>query len=104
MAAELVIHPEEIRTAAGSLSEAIESLEGAVRNIEGLVNGSSRFWEGIAAGIHQLAWETMQENLLTVLGKLKEHPAELLETAGETIGVMERSHALVSALPTDIIN
>lgn len=103
MAAELVIHPEEIRTEAGNLSEAIEAIEGAVRNIEGLVNGSSSFWEGIAADRHRTAWSQMQESFQTVIKKLKEHPAELLETAGETEAVVQEAVSRVTALPTDII-
>ena len=103
MAAELVIHPEEIRTEAGNLSEAIESIEGAVRNIEGLINDSSRFWEGITADRHQAAWRQLQESFRTVLAKLKEHPVELLETAGEAETVMQEAVSRVTALSTDII-
>lgn len=103
MSAEIIIDSDELKREAENIETALEEAEGVVRNIEGLISESSRYWEGIAYEGHKQIWNPVNEQLNAVLAKLKKHPENLRKTAADIEDVLEAAKTDVAALSTNVI-
>mgnify|MGYP002070621956 CR=1 FL=1 len=100
---QLRVSPDEMQRQAARIEEQIRQAKKSWNSLYEAAHASRRYWEGDAADYrHRLLEETRQE-VLAVLGRLKEHPVRLLQMAGIYTEAETKATGLVQALPDDAI-
>ncbi len=79
---ELKVTPAELKAKAGEITSEINRIEQDFQKIAQAVSTSRGYWEGDASQAHQNYYTSYQDEIASVIAKLKEHPEDLLKMAG----------------------
>lgn len=100
---QLKVSPDEMQRQAVRMQGQIRQAQKSWNSLYEAAHASRRYWEGDAADYrHRLLEETKQE-ILTVFGRLKEHPTRLLQMAGIYTEAETTAAELANSLPDDAI-
>lgn len=97
----LVVSPQEMIKKSGEVSNAIVRMEAAYDLIKTMVYNTSQYWEGEAGNSFRNLFQDKQDEMETMLKRLKDHPSNLLKMAGlftDNEGKLEEENTM---LPTD---
>lgn len=103
MSITLKVKPEVLKTKATAITSSIQDIERELGEIGRVVLGTKNYWEGDASNQHQSYYKTIQEDVPTVLKRLKEHPKDLLTMAELYDASEEANQQLANKLPENII-
>ena len=99
----LKVSPEALLSAAQSAQDHIAKLTSVFDSIEQLVSRSQGYWQGDAGDFHRSSYEERREDIALVLGRLKEHPGDLLAMANVYSKAESTAQETASALPADAL-
>lgn len=100
---QLKVSPDELQRQAARIEEQIRQAEKSWNSLYEAAHASRRYWEGDAAEYRGRLLEETKQEILTVLGRLKEHPVRLLQMAGIYTEAETKAAELVRSLPDDAI-
>lgn len=103
MAIVLKVTPEALRKKADSISTSISNIETELNEIGNVILGTRKYWEGDASDAHQKCYKAFQEDIPTVVKRLKEHPKDLLCMAEIYDSTESANQQLANRLPGNII-
>lgn len=103
MEIHLKVAPDELKDKAGEITRQIQAMEKNWNSLREIVNGSQAYWEGNAGNQHRKLVRDNEDDVQTLLKRLKEHPRDLLEMAGIYIRTEEKAVQTAASLPGDII-
>lgn len=103
MEIHLKVAPDELKDKAGEITRQIQAMEKNWNGLREIVNGSQAYWEGNAGDQHRKLVRDNEDDVQTLLKRLKEHPRDLLEMAGIYIRTEEKAVQTAATLPGDII-
>lgn len=82
MAIELKVTPEILQQKAGEFTGIVTEIEQRFERIEDISSKTRGYWNGEAGDQDRRGYESFKEEITYVLGRLKEHPDDLLRMAG----------------------
>lgn len=100
----LKVSPDELKKKSGGISKEISSIESGFDQIDQLVTGTKKYWEGEASNEHIKSYNKMKDDMKTIMKRLKEHPKDLEQMAGVYEQTEKSVEQIAAALPTDIIS
>lgn len=103
MSIVLKVKPEVLKAKANSITTSINDIEKELNEIGRVVLGTKKYWEGDASNQHQKYYKAIEEDVPTVLKRLKEHPKDLLTMADLYDESEQANQQLASKLPGNII-
>ena len=99
----LKVSIDEMKRKTNELTKQINKVEKNWNRIQDTVNASKSYWEGDAGDVHRKFLKDHEEDVQTMLKRLKEHPRDLLDMAGIYLSAEEQAKQLAKALPKDVI-
>ncbi|MBO5523334.1 MAG: WXG100 family type VII secretion target [Roseburia sp.] len=99
----LKVKPEELKKKADSISASIQTVEKELNAIGTVILGTKKYWEGDASSQHQKYYQTIKEDIPTVVKRLKEHPKDLLDMADIYEETESANQQLSNKLPGNIL-
>ena len=103
MAITLKVNPQNLKTAAQTLSSDIASVEKRWNRIGEVIRASKGYWEGDGSNTHQKYYQEASKDVEKILKRLKEHPVDLQKMAGVYDQTESKLSAAASSLPADVI-
>lgn len=103
MSITLQVKPDELKNKANSISESIKTVEKELKDIGNVILATKKYWVGDASDNHQKNYKAINEDIPTVLNRLKEHPKDLLEMAGIYEATEDENEKLAKMLPNNVI-
>ncbi len=104
MAITLKVNPDELKSKAAEIKTSIGTVQTAFNEIEKLVAGSKKYWEGDASDRHQQYYKTFEEDIPKVIKRLKDHPENLLTMANLYESTETKNEQLTHKLPDNVIS
>jgi WXG100 family type VII secretion target len=99
----LRVTPSQLKTKANEIQDQINDFEGSWNRISEIIRNSKGYWVGDASNAHQKAFNDCQTDVLLIIKRLKEHPADLLNMAGIYEDSENKASDLAQALPDNVI-
>lgn len=103
MAIVLKVKPEVLKSKADSISSSIGTIEKELNEIGRTILGTKKYWEGDASDMHQKYYKKIEEDIPTVIKRLKEHPKDLLSMAEIYDAAESSNQQLANKLPENVI-
>ncbi len=100
---QLKVSPDELQRQAARIEEQIRQAEKSWNSLYEAAQASRRYWEGDAADDRRRLLEETKQEIFAVLGRLKGHPARLLQMAGIYTEAEAKAAELIRSLPDDAI-
>lgn len=100
----LKVSEDVLKSKVGEIQKQIGNLEKDWEKISQLIQKSKNYWIGEASEEHQKYRKDIEEDVQTVLKRLKEHPADLLEMAEIYQDTEQKIVQLTAALPDNVIS
>lgn len=99
----LKVKPEVLKNKANSITSSIETIEKDFKEIEEVIQGTKKYWEGDASDTHQKQFSTINKEVPEIIKRLKEHPKDLLQMAGLYEAAENANQQLANALPGNVL-
>ncbi len=99
----LKVTPAELKKKSGEITNSINSIEKDFQEIDKLITGTKKYWQGDASDQHIQSYMKMKEDLTKIVRRLREHPEDLEKMAGIYEEVESTVTQIANALPTDVV-
>ena len=99
----LKVKPDELKKKSGDITNKIKDIESEFNEIQQLVYGTRKYWEGNASTQHIKNYDNIKDDIKKIIKRLKEHPTDLEKMAGVYEQVEQVASQLASALPSDVL-
>ena len=99
----LRVSADELRKRAAQMEQQIKNVEKNWNSLCETAGASRYYWEGEAANYGRRLLEETKQDVGAALGRLRAHPANLMEMAGVYVQAEEKAAALAKSLPDHVI-
>lgn len=99
----LKVKPDELKKKSGDIKKEITRIESEFKEIDRVVTGTKKYWEGEASDQHIKSYTKMKDNITEIIKRLKEHPEDLEKMAGVYEETENQAKQIASILPADIL-
>ena len=99
----LRVTPEVLERKAGEFDGIIRKIETSFSRIEAISSKTRAYWRGAAGDKDREGYASYQDDISFILGRLKEHPTDLLTMAGIYREAESDVKGKNAALKTDVI-
>lgn len=82
MIGKLLVSPEQMKTAAGELTEYVNQMQECFESMRRTVEGSSSYWQGDAGEAHRELYTKRVAKTEEIIRRYQEHIRDLNEMAG----------------------
>lgn len=103
MSIVLKVKPKELKNKADTITSSINRIEKEINDIGRIILGTKKYWEGDASDKHQKYYKAIEEDIPTVLKRMKEHPKDLLSMAQIYETTENTNQQMANKLPENII-
>lgn len=100
----LKVKPDVLRSKSAEITQSINLIEKDFQEIDKLITGTKKYWQGDASDMHIQQYQIMKEDFVTIVKRLREHPTDLEKMAGVYQEVEEAIEQMATSLPTDVIS
>lgn len=76
------VTPEELEKKSGEFTSIVDSVKGHFARIKDVSEKTQGYWCGEAGDTNRSGYASYQEDIDFIIGRLSEHPADLLKMAG----------------------
>lgn len=99
----LKVTPAELKKKSAEITKNINSIEKDFQEIDRLITGTKKYWQGDASDQHIKGYMKMKDDLTKIVNRLREHPTDLEKMAGIYEEVESSVTQIANALPTDVV-
>ncbi len=100
---QLKVTPEVLKAKAQEITTQINKIQADWNKVSTLVENSKSYWEGEASEVHRKLKKEMDDDVVRIIKRLKEHPDDLLKMADIYLDVDRKVTQVISSLPDDVI-
>ena len=97
------VKPEDLTTKSGEFSTIIKSINKRFTQIEEISKKTRGYWRGEAGDKDREGYASYQDDITFIIGRLEEHPIDLLRMAGIYKQAEQKAEAISAELKVDQI-
>ncbi len=101
---ELLVTPEQLTSASSDMSNSLNAMENCVQELDQIVRATEAYWRGEAGDMYRELFLSQRDNVDESISRLKEHPRDLIEIAGNYIDTEHILESIADELPSDVIS
>ncbi|MCD8103784.1 MAG: WXG100 family type VII secretion target [Lachnospiraceae bacterium] len=103
MAIVLKVEPDTLVQMAEEIESQLNDIQNQFTQVESDINATRSYWEGEASDAHKSQYDALKEEISETLGRLKNHPTNLLKMAGLYTETESELEELAQTLAADVI-
>lgn len=101
---ELLVTPEQLTIASSDMSNSLNSMQNCVEELDQIVRATEGYWRGEAGDMYRELFLSQRGDIDESIARLKEHPRDLIEIAGNYIDTEQVLQSIAEELPSDVIS
>ena len=103
-AVELLVTPEQLTIASNDMTNSLNVMQNCIQDLEQTIRASEGYWRGEPADYFRNLFLAERPALDETMARLKEHPRDLIEIAGNYIDTENLLQSIAEELPSDVIS
>ena len=104
LAVELLVTPEQLTIASNDMTNSLNLMQRCIEDLDQIIRSSEGYWRGEAAEYYRNLFLTERPGIDESIARLKEHPRDLIEIAGNYIDTEHLLQSVAEELPSDVIS